>query len=290
MGLKDVSMNKKSSTLKVVVHSKNWTHQVAIEYMYLAITQASEFIKNKYEIDAFLRNAIETQPNLIIIDEAPRNTVSLILTLRQQCPDAVIIFTQEEFLFSDKIVVEYFNGIASKNYDVLMSEAASCLLTEYHCLLSALKDEGNLATDLQWRTQGVSATLQAIKRLMHVRFSHLIGSPRAQEVVFSWLVKGVEPATVGRLLGCSSKVVYHYRSMAMKVLGIQNRTRDFIASLTVTAGPVSYCQLGARQTAVVHSLPHEQVNIKKVSIDKSVLTNVQDSRVCSVCSVCSVTV
>lgn len=273
-------MNKINNKLKVMIYSKNWTHQVAIEYTYRSIKQTRIIIQGTRDTDILVSYAINTQPNLLIIDDAPRNAVALTLALRQQCPDTAIIFMQDEFLFSDKIVGKYFDGIALKKYDALMNDPPCLLLAEYHCLLSTLREEVNLTKLPSWRTQGVSEALQSIKQLMHVHFSHLIASPRAQEVVLGWLVKGVEPITAGRLLGCSSKVVYHYRLMAMKVLGIQNRTRDFIASLTVTAGPVSYYPMREHRPALVSSPPplpsHEQVKIKTSSDEKQVLANIQE--------------
>lgn len=204
-------MNKIDNTLKVMIYSKSWTHQVAIEYTYRSIKQTRIIIQGTRDTDILVSYAINTPPNLLIIDDAPRNAVTLTLALRQQCPDTAIIFMQDELLFSDKIVGKYFDGIALKKYDALMNDPPCLLLAEYHCLLRTLREEVNLTKLPPWRTQDISEALQSIKQLMHVHFSHLIASPRAQEVVLGWSVKGVEPITAGILLGGKRTVSYFFR-------------------------------------------------------------------------------
>lgn len=231
-----VSKNNVIAPLSVMVYSYDWTHYVALTSLCQSI-QSGCVISNACDGAEFLNKAAASQPALIILDLSPRNSVALILTLRRQCPNTVFVVTQAAFLFSDAMVAEYFKGMVLKRYDALLEMPPSLLFAEYQHLACVLREEKS--PTVQRYHQGLSAVLFAIKQLMYSRFSQMMASQRGQEVVLGWLVKGIDPITVGRRLGCSSKVIYHYRLMAMKVLGIQNRTRDFIASLEVTSGPTS---------------------------------------------------
>lgn len=233
-----VSKNNVIDPISVMVYSYDWTHYVALTSLCQSI-QSGCVISDACDGDEFLNKAAASQPALIILDLSPRNSVALILTLRRQCPNTVFVVTQAAFLFSDAMVAEYFKGMVLKRYDALLEMPPSLLFAEYQHLACVLREEKSPTVLFQRYHQGLSAVLLAIKQLMYSRFSQMMASPRGQEVVLGWLVKGIDPITVGRRLGCSSKVIYHYRLMAMKVLGIQNRTRDFIASLEVTSGPTS---------------------------------------------------
>lgn len=221
----------------MMVYAYNWTHHVALASLSQFIP--AHLISDERNGDAFIVKAISAQPDLIILDLPPRNSVALILTLRKKCPHAVFLFTQNNFLFSDHIVAEYFQCISLKCYETLMSMTPSLLLSECRRLYRECQQNmPGMAYELRtW--QNITVTLLAIKQLMYDRFAQRMTSPRAQEIVLGWLVKGYSPITIAQKLGCSSKVIYHYRLMAMKILGVRRRLQDFIASLEVTPGPIS---------------------------------------------------
>lgn len=229
--------NNKSSSGVVMVYSKDWTHTSALKALGESICSTGVTIAAPNDIDEFVEKASVLQPIFIVLDLPPRNSVALIYTLRKQCLDTVLVLTQECFLFSDRIVGEYFSGVILKNYDSFM-RAPLLLLDEVRNFSHALK-ENRYAVYPYENSYGISDVLVSITQLIHARFTQLIDSPRAKKIVLEWLVRGFEPKAIAQILGCSSKVVYHYRLVAMKVLGIRNRNRDFIASLVVSPGPFS---------------------------------------------------
>ncbi|MDX6840841.1 hypothetical protein EYY93_09910 [Hafnia paralvei] len=224
----------------VMIHSQDWVIKSALISLCQHNYAAVNIISAPRNVDEFVEKAIALQPIFIVLDLPPRNSVALIFTLRKQCVNTILILTQETFLFSDRMVGEYFSGVRLKNYDDFMT-ASPLLFDEVRTARHVLREENDVVCPYP-HALGISGVLMAITQLMYIRFAQLVDSPRAQEVVLGWLVKGFEPIAISQILGCSRKVVYHYRLVAMKVLGIRNRTRDFIASLVVTAGPISHHQ------------------------------------------------
>lgn len=236
----DMSHNVVTPPFSVMIYSNDWTHHGALSALYQSTGSVFAIVSSPRDINAFLNKVIESQPSLAVLDISPRNSVSIILMLRQQCPNTALILTQETFLFSDCMVAEYFDGVLLKTYDTVMDASYSLLIAESRHFICALRERNSaISVFSQRNSQSISTVLMDITQLMYTRFSQMIASPRAQQVVLGWLVRGVSPIAVGKQLGCGSKVIYHYRSMAMRVLGVRHCTRDFIASLKVTAGPVT---------------------------------------------------
>lgn len=179
-----------------------------------------------------LMEIMRVQPELVILDISPRVSCALLNKLRHYHPSLSVIITQPRFLFSDRVVAEYFGNIWLKEYDSLLAGYPAVLLPE-HLIYDALAGIECGGTSFYRGYTELPVLQESLTDRIRCRLFDISGSSRLCEVVMEWLVKGVTPLETGLSLARSSKVVYHYRWQAMRLLNIHNPAKDFIPSLTV---------------------------------------------------------
>ncbi|HII3146303.1 TPA: hypothetical protein ACY3HI_004754 [Citrobacter braakii] len=231
-------MTEKGKYETVLIYSPDWTHGVALEKLFLSGGQGVDYIFriNMSVADVFGSDGLFS--NLIILDMSPRDSVALIVFLRRQCPDVKLLFTRQYFLYSDRMVAEYFGGIWLKEYDALMAGYPDTGIMEHITspLFSGPWSPVRILSD----TVTIQVVLGSLEQWIRRRLPDVISSPRIREVSLDWLIRGVSLRETARVLRRSEKVMYHYRWQMMRGLGIRHYSRDFIPSLTVAAGPTGW--------------------------------------------------
>ncbi|POT57848.1 hypothetical protein C3432_07855 [Citrobacter amalonaticus] len=229
-------MQKRRRLTGALIYSPNWTHRVALEYLvYDKREQTTQIIKSSDTLTTILQENESYTPILCVLDMLPRNSVSAILSLRKMYPEIAIVFVGNYFLYSDRMVAEYFGGIYLKEYDAILAGYPDISMNEH--IISTLFSGAyppirNINKDIS-----VESVLASLECWIKDRLTGVMPSPRVREIVLKWLVKGASPAEVARILGRSDKVMYHYRWLMIRALGIRKGGREFIASLSVAAGP-----------------------------------------------------
>lgn len=188
-----------------------------------------------FEKEDVFRELMFWQPDILVMDMVLRENCGLMVAIRERYPSIPIIITQSRFLFSDKIVAEYFSHVWLKEYNALVCGYPTVLLQEHltETQLSGTENGGNpMSRRCSLAKSSMTDVMYQINSLIHSRLFDLAGSPRLCEVVLEWLVRGIPAAEVSISLNCSKNVIYHYRWRVMKLLGIHNFSRDFIPSLT----------------------------------------------------------
>lgn len=209
----------------IAIYSDNWVHSEALAGISILDKHASLIKLNSATMASFLKQNVDFL-SLVVIDAPPRGCADLIYRLRKLNDKIAIIFVQNVFLFSDKIVADYFGGIRLVKYKELFSISSGALSVVH----LGLHEQCNNVSPICVFKDDVSITsaLRELSILLYVRFSQLVSSSRVQEIVFYWLLKGMPPISVARALGLSDKVIYHYRSVAMRALNVRKKRTLFL--------------------------------------------------------------
>lgn len=220
----------------VLIYSPDWTHRTALENLFSQESLRDGLvIKTAETVSDLLANS-HSPPALIILDIQPRSAPGIIMTLRRKYPLVSLIFTGDYFLYSDRIVAEYFGGIWLKQYDALMAGYPATGVMEH--MTSSLFAGACPSVRIFSDTTTINDVLPLLDLWLSQRLAGVVSSYRMREVALDWFVRGVSLREVACRLRRSEKVLYHYRCLMMQALGIRHYSRDFIPSLTVTAGPV----------------------------------------------------
>ncbi|EOC4156619.1 TPA: hypothetical protein ACTYN4_001878 [Enterobacter hormaechei] len=161
------------------------------------------------------------------MDIAPRVSANFINHIRVRHPDLPIVVVQDSFLYSDRIVAEYFGFTILKEYQALLEAFPH---RSVDILFNSVEFAGAYYYSAQCKG-GCSAS-EDVNQWLKIRIQQIVSSPKALDITFNWLVHGVSPRCVARQLNISDKVIYSYRNKIMNVLAI-TKTRDFIPSLSV---------------------------------------------------------
>ncbi|MEG2398560.1 MAG: hypothetical protein RSA95_00390 [Citrobacter sp.] len=231
-------MSEKEKYETVLIYSPDWTHGVALKNLFISGDDGAHYILRTDTSAAGVFGSDGFFPDLIILDMSPRDSVASIIFLRRQYPDVKLIFTRQYFLYSDRMVAEYFGGIWLKEYDALMAGYPDTGVMEHITspLFSGPQPPVRILSD----TVTIQVVLGSLEQWMRRRLAGVISSPRTREVSLDWLIRGVSLRETAQVLRRSEKVMYHYRWRMMQALGICHYSRDFIPSLTVAAGPTGW--------------------------------------------------
>lgn len=217
----------------VYIYSASYFMQVALGHICAPENKNKvNYIVNVGDVNI---SADEDSADYIIMDMPPRLAVPWVYNIRCQYPALPIIFTQRSFLFSDRIVAEYFGSLWLLGYDAALSayplETPLALIADNafsgpYCA-GVMRDQGAIASISE------GSLKERLNALLRARLTGVISSSRIREVVMDWLVQGFTPGETSRQIKISDKVVYTYRRIAMKAIGAGSITRDFISSLKI---------------------------------------------------------
>lgn len=223
--------------MKIFIYSEDWIHANALQHIICGTHTDDEFdIEIKDSISTLCTSSFH-KPYAIIIDARPSQYVSLILTLRKNFPDTFLICTQRFFLYSDRIVSEYFGGIYLKEYEALMSGYPEVGIADH---IASQLFSGAYPPLRHFDDDNAEDIMKSLNKWLRKRLPELIRSSKVREINLDWLARGVSLRDTARRLRKSDKLVYHYRWLMMKALGINHYSRDYIQSLTVKAWPNGY--------------------------------------------------
>jgi len=215
----------KFNRVRALVHSQNQLIRFALRG--LCQRKKNEVICTD-NIEEFLKYLSQCTPEYLVMDIPAREYAYVIYYIRASHPTLPIVLVQKSFLFSDRVVAEYFGSVILKEYDALLSIWP--ILTP-----DDLFDKQIFCgPEFYFRTQlnNSSNLLAEIQTYLRTRLEGIVSSRRAREVALNWLAKGISPERVSKGLKRSDKVVYFYRSLVMRDLHVE-KTRDFVASLNV---------------------------------------------------------
>lgn len=193
-------------------------------------------IMQVFSLNDLLRELMTYQPDILVLDISPHQHGGLLNTVRVLFPALPVMIVQSRFLFSDRVVAEYFGHVWLKEYDALLAAWPSLLLQEHLTdqQFSGTQSSGYFHSRSRSAGKMPPAELrEQFGTLVRKRLYDLTNSPRLCEVVMDWLIQGESVAETGRYLSRSHKVIYHYRCRVMKLLNIRNASKDFVSSLTV---------------------------------------------------------
>lgn len=228
--------------LSVLVYSPAWPVSQALVNLCLPEENCGNFTgcPNVVAVcysDEILLGIKEMKPDILVLDIPLRVNCGLLNQLRHYYPSLPVVVAQRDFLFSDRIVAEYFGHIWLKEYDALMAAYPAMLLQEHLSHPGLAGTECGGGGDYRLVSWGVNNTEEDVQQKLtfwlRMRLHDLLRSPRLCEVVVDGLANGVPPAEVGTSLSRSAKLVYHYRGRVMRALNITRHARDFIPSVTV---------------------------------------------------------
>lgn len=219
--------------LDAIVYSANQMTGEALRHIFKAERSIRvEFSTNQ---DTLIEKALELRPECIILDISPRDSVSLIYMIRIHFPAVPVIFIQKYFLFSDRIISEYFGHIFLYEYDAVL-----CAYPDFTPLalfrqemFSGTHCSGGVFLHNRYSGMTDMSLRQHINNYLRHRLAELVTSDRIRDVIMNWLVCGLSVAETGKCAQISDKVVYLYRRQVMSIMGIRNFSRDFIRSLKI---------------------------------------------------------
>lgn len=226
----------------VLVYSPVWSVRLALCHLCYSDSSDSYITRDAqvaevFYLDEILSKIKEMKPDVLVLDISLRVNCGLVNQLRHYYPSLPVVVTQREFLFSDRIVAEFFGHIWLKEYDALLAAYPAMSLQEHLSHPGLAGAECGGGGDYRLVSWGVDNTEEDVQRKLvfwlRRRLHDLLKSPRLCEVVIDWLAEGISPANVGASLSCSAKLVYHYRWQVVRALSINRGIRDFIPSVTV---------------------------------------------------------
>ncbi|HCL5358609.1 TPA: hypothetical protein N2G32_003587 [Salmonella enterica] len=219
--------------LIAIVYSANQMTGEALRHIFKA--DRSIRVEFSTSQETLIEKALEMKPECIILDISLRDSFYLIYMIRNHFPAVPVIFIQKYFLFSDRIISEYFGHIFLYEYDAVLCAYPDFtpldlfrqdVFSGTHCSGGVfLHDRYTGMTDMSLR--------QHLNDYLRHRLAGLVTSERIREVVMDWLVCGLSVAETGKCAQISDKVVYLYRRQVMNMIGIKNFSREFIRSLKI---------------------------------------------------------
>ncbi|WP_146749048.1 hypothetical protein [Enterobacter sp. 148H3] len=227
---------------KVLIYSPCWPIANALERMSLNDSINADLLCVVRELESVFNEILSFLPGLLIMDISLRDNCGLINSIRLQLPELPIIIVGYRYLFSDRVVAEYYGGILLKEYDALLA-GYPVYKIQHH--LTEVCFSGNYNGRGSCKLSNNPTTLiQELEGQLRKRLFDLTRSPRLCEVSMDWLIKGRSSVQMYKGLISNQKLIYHYRSKTMRYLKIRHYSRDFIRCLTVRIGTLDYFQKG----------------------------------------------
>ncbi|WP_213131804.1 hypothetical protein [Citrobacter sp. FP75] len=231
-------MSSKDKCTPVFIYSADWTHATALQNLIRGKKTTERYILLSQLTISDLCSYVGPPPHVIILDVPPGRYVALILAFRKIFPQALMICTQQYFLYSDRMVAEYFGAMLLKEYDALISGYPNVGIAEH--ITSSLFSAAHPPIRPFCASVPPQVVLGSLEIWIRRRLSGVIPSSRTRAITLDWLARGISLRETAKQLKRSEKVMYHYRRLMMQALGIRHCSRDFIHSLTVKAGPTSW--------------------------------------------------
>ncbi|EFR2207004.1 hypothetical protein HZM62_004135 [Salmonella enterica] len=168
----------------------------------------------------------------IILNVSPRNYIWLLYNIRVTDSYVPIILTEEKFLFSDRVVSEFFGNIIPVELESFLDIPPGKSPLHY---LASHEFSGPFFYCIEWAEYKTkNEVVYILQRKLEQRLRYVLNSDRTYEVTITSMRLGFDTKETARLFGLSNKSIYHYRYMVMKKLSIKNYAKEFIQSLTFT--------------------------------------------------------
>lgn len=219
----------------VIIFSRDFIIGTALVELYKM--SGRHRVKYTGDINAFFDYLAGTKLSRVVLDIPARDFVYLLCAIRRQYPALPVIITRRRHLFSDYITASWFGNIWLRDYDALMAGGPD--MPPPDCMaggcLTGPEEAGACRRCCRGGPGGPQVLLSLRGWLGH-RLRERLASRQGVNVILNWLEQGGTAADVGKRLGRSEKLAYHYRWLLMKELGIRNRSLEFIPSVTVSGG------------------------------------------------------
>lgn len=219
----------------VIIFSRDFVIGAALVALYK--TNGSHRVKYIGDMNMFFNSLAETKLSRVVLDIPAREYVYLLCAIRRQYPALPIIITRRRHLFSDYITASWFGNIWLREYDALMAGEPD--VTPPGCMTDdglAGPEEAGVCRGWCRGGPGGPQMLLSLRGWLGYRLRERLASRQGANVILNWLELGGTAADVGKRLGRSDKLAYHYRWLLMKELGIRNRALEFVPSVTVSGG------------------------------------------------------
>lgn len=220
---------------KVIIFSRDFIIGAAL----VALYEMNGRHRTKYigDMNELFYSLAETKLSRVVLDIPARDYVYLLCAIRRQYPALPVIITRRRHLFSDYITASWFGNIWLRDYDTLMTGEPD--MTHPGCMadgcLVGSEGTGACRGGCRGGPDGPQVLL-SLRGWLGYRLRERLASRQGVNVILNWLEQGGTAADVGKRLGRSEKLAYHYRWLLMKELGVRNRALEFIPSVTVSGG------------------------------------------------------
>ncbi|EOD3174567.1 hypothetical protein JTY81_10375 [Citrobacter freundii] len=223
----------------VVVYSPEWVIESALRNFYTGKNKVG--VKATDNIEELLLLISDKQVTSVILHVPERNYVRLICAIRHRQPTLPVIVAQRRILFSDMAVARWFGNIWLKDFDSLMAKFNEKIIIDSCISDSRFAGVESASACFKYCTgkPGSSRMLKDSQRWLGILLRERVGSRQGAKIVSEWLSRGLSVEDVSKKLGCSKKVIHHYRRMTIKSLGIHHDERDFLPSVSLHDGPLS---------------------------------------------------
>ncbi|EIL4649487.1 hypothetical protein LRN38_004362 [Salmonella enterica] len=222
----------------VVVYSPEWVINNALENLFTEKHDVRVIATNNI---SDLLSVISARTVSSVILHAPeRDYIRLICCIRHQYPVLPVIIVQKQILFSDMAVARWFGNVWLKDFSSLMVKHKENI--QIDSCVSDNRFAGNecapACNKFCTGKPGSERVLKDTRKWLGLLLRERMGSRAGAKIVSEWLASGASVEKVSKQLGCSRKVINHYRRMAIKSLNILNNERDFLPSVSLRDSPL----------------------------------------------------
>ncbi|VXC55076.1 conserved hypothetical protein [Enterobacterales bacterium 8AC] len=228
---KNCIMDREDKFKNIIIYSKNTVIGTALEYLCQPQSGCDVYVTRICDIATLFETLSVKSVDLIIIDGAPRCHFSLVFNLRAKWPTLPLMATQSYFLFSDRMMQEYFGHLILKEYDALLAGFPNISAAE-HVGIAFAGSEWAGCQRASLAEISPEVVLIELNQWLRQRLAGVITSSKARAVAIDLLAQGYTPTEAGRLIGRSHKVIYYHRQAIKKCLGLNNFAMELIHSLT----------------------------------------------------------
>ncbi|ELO8517950.1 hypothetical protein R0T75_003927 [Salmonella enterica] len=217
----------------VVVYSSEWIIKNALENLFTEKHDVSVIATDN--ISDLLSVISARSVSSVILHVPERDYIRLICCIRHQYPVLPVIIIQKQILFSDMAVARWFGNVWLKDFSSVMVKHNENILID--SCVSDNRFAGNECAPAcnKYCTgkPGSEKVLKDTQRWLGLLLRERMGSRKGAKIVSEWLASGASVENVSKQLGCSKKVINHYRRMAIKSLDMLNSERDFLSSVSL---------------------------------------------------------
>ncbi|PLC63462.1 hypothetical protein B9P82_13245 [Citrobacter sp. L55] len=180
---------KKNVYYYLPVYSHDWTRRIGLESIAGGYDNLSLSLSSKTDmcdgtvsfVDSICKSGMT--PEMVIIDLPARSNVGLIVTLRKNFPETVMMFVQKGFLYSDRMVAEYMGGILLKEYDVIFACYPHFSITEF--ISSGDLNFPQPPVRVLGKEITIKQVLNALDCWIGQRLPNMISSARGREILWA---------------------------------------------------------------------------------------------------------